>query len=268
MKTTEYFAPQTLGQIYVPYVGGFSKWYYQYSENVNGFPGINPRSQYLTGEPVLKAGKSWLGPVTVPKSMVGFIESTARTKAGLYYKTKFQASMPGSDMNVDVNFDNLAHHQVIIAAKARSGGYWKVFGTNKKGFTVDIETDSGMGNRPVFMNKLVLTYESPFKNPVLASFSGDNSTPATLPPGVDVTIYKPDSMEIDLNTNGAVDGGDTIIDWIPSYVTRFGNFPQIEVWTEVGDGYEKAPIPIQATGTPPTSFIIRNGGAPGIIKII
>ena len=269
MISTEYFPAQSLGTIPVPYVGGFSKWYYTFIENIDVFPSIDASTQYLTDEPTLISGKTWYGPVTVPKGMAGFTEATTRTKAGLYWKTKFQATVPGSNSDVDVNIDNLVHHQLCIVGKLRSGGYWKIIGTKKKGLTVDDETDTGMGSRAVVLNKLSFTFESIIKNPVLPSFSGDNSSPATLPPGTGITIFKPDSMTLTLNTDFGTDGGDTVVNWISDYVTRFGAFPEIEVWLEDGaGGYNKGNIPIDATNTPPTSFIIRNGGAAGKVKFM
>lgn len=267
MKSTEYFAHQTLGQILVPYVGGFSKWYYTFIECINNFPDIDQRTQYMSAEPTLLPGCTWFGPVTVPKNLVGFTENSVQGKAGRSWKTKLLVSVAGSNMNVDVNLDNIIHHQLCAVGKLRSGGYWKLIGGKKYGLTVDVETDSGIGNK-AFMNKLTLTMDSRFRGPVLETFSGDNSQPATLPPGISQTIYKPDSMDFDMNENASVNGGDTVINWTEEYISRFGLFPTIESWIKNGDGFEQANISILAQGDPPTAYIIRNGGAAGIVKIM
>jgi hypothetical protein len=267
MSNTEYLNPQTIGQILVPYLGGFSKWYYTFIENISTFPDVDPETQYLATEPTLLPGKTWYGPVTVPKNMVGFVESSVFGKPGHSWKTKFMATQPGSNMNVDVNLDNLIHHQICVIGKLRSGGYWKVIGNKKKGLSLDVESDSGIGNK-AFLNKLTMSFESRYKGPVLTIFSGDNSLPATLPPGLNVTIVKPDSMDVTMNEDFLVDDGDTVINWTPEYIARFGEFPDIEAWVEKDGGFDKANILIEALGNPPTSYIIHNGGAPGTIKIM
>jgi len=262
MQTTEYLSPQSIGYLPGSYVGGFSQWYYTYKEFLSGFPSINPSTQFLNSEPALISGKTWYGPVNIAKTLIGFSETTASAKAGPYWKYQVQAILPGGNSNIDVNLDNMMHHEIVLVGKLRSGGFWKIIGNNKKGLTVDINTDTGKGSRAILLNTLTLTGESIYKAPVLPSFSGDDSTP---PFQTIVTVIQPDMEEIPFNTSG-----DTVIDWtINRRVTRFGNYPVIEVWVLNDSGtYSKSSIPIDSVGTPPTQFIVRNEGGNGVIKIM
>ena len=73
----------------------------------------------------------------------------------------------------------------------------------------------------------------------------------------------------DCNADVNINGGDTLIDWDSTLIAKYGQIPHVEVWTEDGNGgYDRAQVPVQAIGKPPVSFVVRNGGQPGLIKIV
>lgn len=175
MMLSEYLSLQSLGLSHMPYEGGVTRFYYTFRENLNGFPPVNYTTQRLAYQPLLKDGTTWYGPIDLPNPSIGFTETTAETKAGKYYKMKAVASLPGSNMDVHVNLDNLIHHQFIIAVKRRSGSYWSVYGNNYGGCSFDFEDGTGEGAKDKAINRLTWTYESAQRSYVLDEFDGNAS---------------------------------------------------------------------------------------------
>lgn len=272
MVITEYMPHQTLGPSYMPYNGGVCTLYYTFIENIASFPTINPANQQLTGEPVLKPGATWYGPIDLPDSLTGFTETTARTKGGIYFKTKGVAAIPGSNSDVHINLGNIAYHQLCVVAKLRSGGFWVVYGNDRKGMDVDIEAATGEGAKSVHLNKLSFTYECPNRSPVLPSFQGDNSQPPASGSTTIIIINQPDMERIDFTNQTTVS-----VEWTIDRRNRFKEMPIIECWLLQNDqsapnygSYYLANISITLDAAPPNTgnFFVNVGGpASGFIII-
>lgn len=262
MYNTEYTSLQTIGKSYAPYIGGIVKWWYTPIENLDSFPIINPVSQKLAAAPVLKAGKNWYGPVNVPDKQLGWNDQTARSAAGLFYKNKISGFIPGHDINNHINQANLTRHQICVVAKLRSGGFFIVLGNDQVGMDIDHDTSGGIGSNDTPGTKLIFSIDSKDKAYPLDEFQGDQSIP---PPIFGINIIQADMEILDFNP-----AGDTEIAWNAGMIARFGAYPTIEVWAkDAGTGqFYKGNMAIDAVGTPPTSFIIRNAGGEGKIKIM
>lgn len=267
MIPTNYLPSQSLGNTLASsYVGGFSQWYYTFIENLDSFPTVDPLTQQLIAEPTLKSGKTWYGPVNVPINATGFNETSQRAKGGIYYKQKLVSSMPGFNANAHINLENIIYHQIVIVGKLRSGGFWVIAGTDKKGFDIDTETDTGSGNRAIAINKITLNNESLSKAMVLPSFNGLlNTAPPIGTTIITVTTGSggSDPEFIDFNISG-----DTTIVWDGTRLAKYGAFPTIEIFAINDAGaYYLANMAVDVIGNPPTQFIIRNAGGIGKIKI-
>lgn len=262
MFSTEYKALQTIGKSYEPYIGGITKWWYTPIENLNEFPVINPATQKLISEPVLKVGKQWYGPVNVPDRQLGWEEQMNRSVAGRFYKQRIQSFFPGNYAGSHINIGNLVAHEVCIVAKLRAGGFFIVLGNDQSGLDLDDSTSSGSGSTDVPGSKLMFSMDTKDKALVLDTFLGEGSIP---PPIFGINITRSDMETIAFNPIG-----DTVVEWTGDLIARFGQFPTIEIWAKeaVTGNYYKANIGIDAVGDPPISFIIRNNGGDGKIKIM
>ncbi|MFC4230580.1 hypothetical protein ACFOW1_01670 [Parasediminibacterium paludis] len=252
---------QTFALVADSYNGGVIDWYYTFTENINGWPKVDATTGFLATEPQLVSGASWYGPVSLPNGSTGFVQSTARNKAGNYYKTKFECKMPGFASNNLQNLSNSAGKQFVIVARLRSGNFWVVIGNNKKGLEFDNEANTAQGAKAAAINKITLSLESAKPLQVLPSFAGINSIPpiSIAPPAP--VIPRIDYEEIDFNTSG-----DTVIDLtINNRIGRFTNYPIIEVYEFDGTIYRIGNMPIITSGTPPTSITVQNAGGAGKI---
>lgn len=253
-----YLPHQTFALVADKYLGGVIDWYYTFIENINGWPGVDATTGFLTTEPQLKSGKTWYGPVSLPNGSTGFVQTTARAKAGNYYKTKFECRMPGFASNNLQNLNNSAGKQFVIVARLRSGNIWVVVGNNKKGLEFDNEANTSQGAKSPAINKITLSMDSAKPLQILPSFAGIASTPP-ITPGTTITVS--DMEEIIFNTTG-----DTVINLaINNRIARFGHYPIIELWAFDGSNYYKASIPIVTAGNPPTSITVQNAGGEGKI---
>ena len=263
MYQTQYNSLQTIGRSFAPYIGGICKFWYTPIENLNGFPVIDPSTQKLSAEPVLLGDRNWYGPVNIPDKQMGYTEDNARTTAGLYYKRKLTGFIPGHDAGTHINTGNMALHQFCIVAKLRAGGFFIVAGNDQAGLDFDESYLSGSGANETPGTKISFSDEAISKAFALDSFLGEN---AVQPINYSIITTQSDMETIDFN-----DAGDTVIDWtINNRITRFGHYPTIEVWplNDATGNYYKGNFAIDAIGDPPTSFIIRNAGGHGKIKIM
>lgn len=253
-----YLPHQTFAIVADKYLGGVTDWYYTFTENINGWPAVDATTGFLATEPQLLSGATWYGPVSLPNGSTGFVQTSARSKAGNFYKTKFECRMPGFASNNLQNLNNSEGKQFVIVARLRSGKLWVVLGNNKKGLEFDNEVNTAQGAKSAAINKITLTTESAKPLQILPSFAGISSTPP-ITPGTSITIS--DMETILFNT-----GGDTVIDLTANNrIVRFGNYPIIELWAFDGVNYYKASIPVVTTGNPPTTITVQNSGGAGKI---
>lgn len=262
MHSSEYANIQTIGRSYAPYIGGICKWWYVPIEDIDSIPAIDPISQKLISEPVLKAGKSWYGPVSVPDKQLGWSDQSARSAAGLYFKNKIVGFIPGHDILNHINQSNLSKHQYCVVSMLRAGAFFIVLGDNENGMDLEQDTNGGIGSNDTPGTKIVFSIDSKDKALALDEFQGLHSIP---PPVFGINITQADMEIIDFNPSG-----DTEIEWNAGMIARFGAYPTIELWPkdDVSGNYYKGNMAIDAVGAPPTSFIIRNGGGQGKIKIM
>jgi hypothetical protein len=171
MYQTSYKSLEGIARIKGSYIGGFCKWWYTPIENIASFPAVNPVTQLLNSEPVLQAGKTWYGPITVPESKTGWKEDPQRTKPGISYKQRVEGFNPGLSANNHINLENLIHHQVCIVGKVRSGGFYIILGNDQAGLDIDHNETSGIGSAGMPGTELVFTGEFKNKALILPSFT-------------------------------------------------------------------------------------------------
>jgi hypothetical protein len=165
MYSTSYLPLEAVGRLLVAFTGGFCKWWYTPIQNIASFAAVDPVTQLLSSEPALHAGKVWYGPVTVPESKTGWDEDLQRTKPGISYKEKVEGFVAGMSARSHINLANLAHHQVCIVGKVRSGGFYIVLGDDVAGLDLDVNASNGVGSVGMPGTKLAFTGE--FKNKAL-----------------------------------------------------------------------------------------------------
>ncbi len=262
MFNTAYKPLQSIGKSLAPYVGGICSWWYVPIQYLDGFPAVDTLTQMLLSEPALKAGKNWYGPVNIVNKELGYIQVQTKTAAGPLWKRKVTGFLQGNDSASHINMSNLAYHQLCIVAKLRAGGFFIIIGNNEAGLSLVNEFDTGNGQMDTPGSKLSFVDEAKHSAMVLPSFDGIDSQPP--PGGETITITVHDMEEFYMSLLG-----DTAIEWTSDLQTRFGNFPTIECWADDGaDSYYRANFAIDwATAASPKTFIIRNQGAAGVIKI-
>lgn len=261
MHLTQYIPLVSLGKSFGSYLGGICNFWYTPIQNLNGFPVINPATQFLQSEPALKAGTNWYGPINVPNNELGFEQQSAKSNAGTFYKQKISLQIPGFDTYTHTNLDNTMPHQLCVVAKLRSGGYFIILGNDAVGLDVDINETTGIGAANTPVSKLVLSTESTTRAMVLPSFAGTNSQPPFIIPTA--TPMANITETIDFNTTG-----DTYIAWTLLRQTNFGIYPTMQLWAKNADGsFSEGHMPIDTQGSPITHYIVRNAGGEGKIKL-
>lgn len=256
-------------------MGGFCKWWYIPWEDVATFPRINAATQYLSGEPALKVGKSWFGPIEVPRDKFGYAESPKRTKAGPFYEIRVEGVHIGDSPESRVNLENMAYHRYLIVGKVRAGGFYKLFGS--KDSWLKFDPDYRSGNGPIDTAQTLL------------SFYTDHISKAYVMPAFAGNVLAPGGEEEEPGGGDPGGGGDTTMNqkeiipfgagvptnivWTPTRQNKFGSFPLIEVWLQ-DDPLEKPYLhfggAVEVDAPPPatTEFFIKPGGnVPGFIII-
>jgi hypothetical protein len=79
----------------LPYLGGFCQWWFIPAADVATWYPVSLITQKMETEPLLKAGKNWMGPIRVPDKKLGWEESQERSKAGIFYRHKVSGFHPG-----------------------------------------------------------------------------------------------------------------------------------------------------------------------------
>lgn len=159
----------------LPVIGGVCKFWFIPIEEIDQMPVINPTNQVLKTEIVLKAGKSWRGPVPVPDDQLGFTEVLKNSNSGNYYEIKVAAVYPGDIPAMRVNADNMAYNQYVVVGKLRSTGFFVVIGNKEAGMDFTPDFDSGNANGNAALNNISFTTEQINKALVLPSFNGSES---------------------------------------------------------------------------------------------
>jgi hypothetical protein len=271
MRSTGYLSLQALGKSYAPYNGGICRWWYTPKQNIETFPGVDPLTQILTGEPVLKALATWYGPVNVPEAQFGYIESQERSVAGPFYKRRVDGLIPGSDVNSHINLGNMVHHQYVVVAQLRAGGFFIMLGTDEVGLEFDHNFSSGIGSDSTPGSKFSFFDECKWKPAVLADFQGLNSLASPGAGAIGGSGSSANSTEIIpfVTTNIATT---VAIAWTAGRKANFGSMPMIQVWIDNGAGsYQLQPNALIACDQDPpdtTNFLVDlTGAATGFIVL-
>mgnify|MGYP001605830582 CR=1 FL=1 len=54
------------------YDAGWCEFYFTPIENIESWPTVSPITQELDGEPILKSGSSWYGPINIANQQLGY----------------------------------------------------------------------------------------------------------------------------------------------------------------------------------------------------
>lgn len=259
MHQTAYKGITTIPRL-TDYIGGICQWWYTAVENIDEWPVIDPLTQEYLTAPTLVEGASWLGPVRVPNSKLGFDEKEKRTAAGRYFEISIEAFHPGDERASRVNMQNMGYHRYIIVAKQRSGGFYLLFGTPNSPLTFLNNYNSGKGANATPGSEFEFKTEIKHKTPGLAEFDDDISTPPN------------SSVMNDSEIIPFADVDEVTVEWNTTRKNRFGSFPEIEVWIDESPGGEiyKENSNIRVDAAPPatTQFTIHlTGNATGWIVL-
>jgi hypothetical protein len=138
--------------------GGLCQFWFAPVGEVASIPAINPVTQRLSAQPVLKAGGSWRGPNRVPDSSKGYTETQANDTGGSFYRQKIDAVVIGDAASSRVNLENMALDQYIIVGKLRATGEYLVFGTIDS--PMDFDLDAANNTAEEAKTKIAFTGES------------------------------------------------------------------------------------------------------------
>jgi hypothetical protein len=253
----------------IPFNGGFCQWWYAKRQDIATWPDIDPETQFLLAEPTLIADATWKGPILVPDDQLGYEEPIARNAAGVFYKQKVTGFYPGDDAFSRINLGNMPYSEYVVIGKMRAGGFFLMLGTEERGLQFDADYASGNGGIGTAGAKFAFSLNALEKGYVLLSFS---EAPATAPPGYEV----PDG-----GSGGSGSGGNDVeiitfnteesvtIPWTDDRISRFGIFPEIQVWKYIDDEPNVITAAITCDAAPPdqTFFTVFTPGTPGFIVL-
>ncbi|HEU4574615.1 MAG TPA: hypothetical protein VFS36_06395 [Chitinophagaceae bacterium] len=208
------------------YKGGFCQFWYIPVEDVAVFPRVGA-NQRLVAEPTLLAGKSWFGPIEVPKNQLGFVEDFDRTKAGPYYKTKLASIIIGDSEESRINIRNMTYHRYLVVGKQRAGGAYLLIGTLDSWCTFTPEYKSGNGPGETAATEFSFTTEHISNAYILPSFNSDATAPVNAGEGGGGGSMANQTEIIPFADVAAVN-----IPWTATRLEKFGSFPLVEVWIE------------------------------------
>src|SRR4051794_2676580 len=136
MTQTGYTGLNSAPETNLPIDGGFCRWYFIQRDLIELWSFIDPATQILQGEPMLKSGYQWYGSVKVPDHSVGFEETEQRDKPGIYYKQKVSGYLPSDSQYNRILLENLAYYEVIVVGQLRGSGIWLILGNMDYGLTL------------------------------------------------------------------------------------------------------------------------------------
>lgn len=249
---------------------GFCKLWFTPIENILSWPAVDPLTQFLSTEPVLKVGTTWYGPMKVPDKQSDFGETLQVTAAGPYYKQKLSCYLPGDDGYTRVNAANLVWSEFVFLGLVRAGGYFQVFGNDQNGVTLT-ENEFSNNTNNAAGRRFSFTANSLDPAQVLMNFSLSPSTP---PAGWEIpgegTDPEPgtgagnETEIISFTTETEI-----TIPWTDLRIERFTTFPIIQVWKYVAGKPELINVPIGCDDEPgsQTYFTVYTPGTPGFIVL-
>ncbi|MEP7375517.1 MAG: hypothetical protein ABI675_19385 [Chitinophagaceae bacterium] len=247
------------------YVGGFCQFFYIPIEDIDVFPRISSSTQQLIAEPSLKAGKSWYGPIKVPRDKMGFTEVPKRTKAGPYYEIKFSGMQIGDSPTNRVNLENMAYHRYVLAGQVRAGGFYLLIGSPDSFLQFVADYTSGLGPGDTAQSQMSFSTEQITKALIMPSFAADSTAPID---GGDDNNTDPPMNKKEIIPFVATPNIN--IPWTDDRLGKFGTYPLIQVWIlddgeyflhTAGEIYPDAPAPAFTEltvklGGNPTGFIV------------
>lgn len=237
----------------LPYIGGLCKFWFIPIQHVESIPAINPVNSYLSAEPVLKAGKTWYGPVPVPDRQLGYTETQQNATAGINFTTKIAGTHFGDAPQSRVTIENISYGKYLVIGKQRAGGFYVLFGTLDSPLNFDHEFTAGQnGSNDTALTKIAFTGSILNRGLVVPSFLGDPSQ----------LIYPGGGS----GGGGIIDTNQTEIIYITSESTkqftwttdrrnRFGDFPTVECWLLGSDSvYYLSTVQPYIDAPPPSGF--------------
>jgi hypothetical protein len=166
--------------------------------------------------------------------------------------------LPGDSSDNRPNMENLPYYEFVVVGKLRAGGLWLVLGSDQLGLQLDVDFKSGDGAIGTAGHQFGFSINSINKGILLPSFLGNNTTPpvggnTTTPMQSNQTeiIYFTDQSQVD-------------IAWTAPRLSKFGVFPEIEVWFNDGSGGANiawANITADVPAPNQTSFTVYNGSS-------
>lgn len=235
----------------VPYLGGVCKFWFIPIDEVDSIPVINPATQYLAAEPVLKAGCVWRGPVPVPDAQLGITETQEYFNGAPFWKTKLQGEPPGDVPQQRVNAGNLAYGQYLCVAKIRAGGFYLLLGTLESPMDFDQEFSTGNGNGPAnAKRKIGFSTECIDQALVIPHFNGEDS-------GYSFPCDGSTESPGNLSELVYFDNVDSLsISWTALRQQRYGVFPEVETYIkdDTNAYYKSATQPY--VDAPPPGFTV------------
>ena len=254
----------------IPYIGGVCKFWFIPVHDIENIPPIDPANQYLLAEPVLKAGKQWLGPVPIPDRQLGYAETQENASAGPSYKIKIAGNHYGDVPQSRVNLDNISYGRYLVMAKQRSGGFYILLGSMDSPLFFDHDFSAGQnGANDTTFSKIAFSGQAINRALVVPVFMGDTSGYLYTggPGGGGGTTPDPNETEIIYITAESTKS----FTWTTGRQQKFGPYPLVECWIQDDGGtyylsavqpYIDAPPPSLFTtmfydfGAPVTGFIV------------
>ncbi|MGN6293782.1 MAG: hypothetical protein ACTHMV_13645 [Chitinophagaceae bacterium] len=212
--------------------GGICKFFYIPVEDVAAFPRINPENQQLIDEPLLKIGKSWFGPIQVPKDKLGFTEVMKRDKAGFFYEIKVSSFHIGDSKDSRVNLQNMPYHRYLVVGKVRAGGFYIIIGTMHSFCQFSSDYSSGNGPGDPAQSQFSFTTEQRHPALIMPGFTGDIINPEEGGNGGDDDPNMNNKEIIPFENQSSVQ-----IVWTGTRQQKFGSYPIIEIYIKDGEEY-------------------------------
>ena len=242
--------------------GGFCQFFYIPVEDVEVFPRINGATQILIDEPLLKTGKSWKGPIKVPRDKLGFLETMKTSKAGPWYEIKATGLHTGDSVDSRINLENMPYHRYLVVGKVRFGGFYIILNDSLESwcrFLADFNSGNGPGQAAGTQFSFVT--EQITKALILPSFAADTAAAGNGGGGGGGNDSMNQKEIIPFEDSPSIS-----IPWTPTRQGKFGNFPIIEVYLQEDGDVPRLLIGgnIEADNPPPafTELTVNIGGNP------
>jgi hypothetical protein len=173
MFTTAYLQNSNIIKASSHLSGGICKLWFVPINWINSFSGINPLTQNLFTEPTLLAGKNWIGPIVLPDTQKGYEEKPTDSTAGIFYKRKITALIPGFGQSMHHQTQNMVHQSFCVIAKLRTTNAYIVVGNKQFGLSFTSEFASGNNAADAATIKIQFFDDCKNKAAILNTFSLD-----------------------------------------------------------------------------------------------